>query len=87
MRGFKLSADDLVGQSLSQERGLRAAQPFPDPGLDINAQDKNHITPSYLQSNFGLTQIVQALLDHGANVDATINGDYVSWYQKLQGKY
>jgi len=58
------------GQYGSQERGVGVAQLLLECGVDINAQDENHTTPSHLQSNFGPVQIAQALLDHGADVNA-----------------
>ena len=55
--------------------------------MDINAQNENHMTLSDLQSNFGPVQIAQALLDHGANVNAGINEGETSSCQELEGEY
>jgi ankyrin repeat protein len=58
-------------------------------GMDINAQDENHNlkTPSHLQSNFGLVQMAQALLNHGANVNAGNNRGGTLLCQELEGEY
>ena len=45
------------------------------------------MTPSHLQSNFGPVQIAQALLDHGANVNAGNNEGETSLYQELEDEY
>ena len=55
--------------------------------MDINAQYENHTTLSHLQSNVGPVQIAQALLDHGANINARNNGGETSLYPRLKGKY
>lgn len=62
------------GQCGSQKRSVGDAQPLLERGMDTNAQDEKHLTPSHLQSIFGQVQIAQALLDHGANVNAGSNG-------------
>jgi ankyrin repeat protein len=45
------------------------------------------MTSSHSQSNFGPVQIAQALLDHGANVNAEINEGETSLCQELEGEY
>jgi ankyrin repeat protein len=52
---------------------------------DNNPQDANPMTPFRSQSNFGPVQIAQALLDHGANVNAGNNMDETSLYRGLEG--
>jgi ankyrin repeat protein len=39
----------------------------------IKIHGENRMMPSHLQSDFGPVQIAQALLDHGANVNAGIS--------------
>lgn len=59
----------------------------PERGVDIDdgpAQDESHLTPSHLQSNFSPAQIVQVLLDHGANPSG---GGKSSFSKELKGKY
>ena len=79
----------LRGQYVSQELGLVVAQLLPEHGEDINFPDEIHRTPppSYdLRSNFGPVEILQALLDHGANVNGGNNRGEPPLYQELEGK-
>jgi ankyrin repeat protein len=39
-------------------------------GADVNAQDKNNVTPLHLASCKGWLSIARMLLDHGANANA-----------------
>jgi len=77
------------GQYGSPGRVVGVAQPLLERGVGINAQDEGHImmTPSHLQYHFGPAEIAQALLDHGANVNARINGGETSLYQEFGGEY
>jgi ankyrin repeat protein len=75
------------GQYGSQECGVGVLQPYPERDADINAQDENNMTPSCLKSDFGLVQMAQALLDHGANVNTGNNWGEISSYQELEGEY
>jgi len=75
------------GQYGSRERGVSVAQLLPEHGVDTNAKDDNYMTPSHWQSVFGPAQIAQALLDHGAYVNAGNNGGGTSLYQELEGEY
>jgi hypothetical protein len=59
----------------------------PDRGADNNVQDENPMTLFCSQCDFGRLQIAQALLDHGANVNAGNNVDETSLYRELEGKY
>jgi ankyrin repeat protein len=38
--------------------------------VDVNALDENHTTPLHLASSYGLLDIAQLLLDHGATANA-----------------
>jgi ankyrin repeat protein len=49
-----------------------------DDGVDINEKNEHHMTPSHPNSNFGPIQMAQALLKHGANVNAGNNGGKAS---------
>ncbi len=75
------------GQYGSRERGVGVAQLLLERGMDINAQDEDRMTPSHLQSHFSPAETAQALLDHGANVNARINGGEISLYQEFEGEY
>ena len=57
----------------------------PYRGADSNLQDADPKTPFHSQHDFGPVQIAQALLDHGANVNAGNNVDETSLYG--EGKY
>ena len=63
----------------------------PERGVDIKgrpAQEESYLTLSRLQSNFSLTQLVQALLDQGANSDGAYYGrGETSLSKELKGKY
>ena len=82
-----LSESQTYDTSRGGVRGARVAQLLPERGVDIYVRDKNRVTPSYLQINFGPVQVAQALLDRGANVNAGSNGDETSLYQELEGEY
>ena len=70
-----------------RERGVGNAQLSLERGVDFNAQEKIDMLPSYLWSNFGPVQIVQALLDHGASVNTRNNGGETSPYLESEGEY
>jgi ankyrin repeat protein len=53
-------------------------------GADNSMQGEN---PMMLQCDFGRLQVAQALLDHGANINAGNNVDETSLYRELEGKY
>ena len=59
----------------------------PYRSTDNNLQDAGPKTPFDSQHDFGPVQIAQALLDHGANVNAGNNADETSVYRALEGKY
>lgn len=52
--------------------------------MNIDVHAENHITLSHLESNFDLVQIVEALLERGANLNA---GGETSSCQELEGEY
>ena len=56
---------------------LRGAQRAIDDGADVNVQDEYGLTALMQASNYGkgYTEIVKLLLDHGADVNMTSNGD------------
>lgn len=62
----------LRGQYGSWGRGVGVAQ-LPESDVE-NTQDESQMTSSYLRSKFGPVQTAQALLNHGANVNAGNNG-------------
>jgi ankyrin repeat protein len=68
-----------------RELSAGVVQLVPEPDVDIDVQERDHV----LRSNFGLVRIVQALLDHGANVNAGRSGGETSFklYQELEGEY
>ena len=88
MEFIELNADISVGHYHSRERGVRVGveQLLPERGVDTNVQDENQMTPLHLRSNFGPVQIAQALLDHGANVNAGINAGSTSASQESEGE-
>ena len=75
------------GQYGSGERVIGVAQHSQEGGMDLNAQDKNQITPSYLLSNPGPLQIAILLLHHGANLDARKNEGENSLCRETEGEY
>jgi ankyrin repeat protein len=58
-------------------------------GADNSMQDENPMTLFHSQCDFGRLQIAQALLDHGANVEAGNDVDEASFYREreLEGQY
>ena len=74
------------GQYSSRDRSASGTQLLPERGVGINVQG-NHVTPSHLQSDFGPVEVAQALLDRGANVNASNDGSESSLYQGLEGGY
>jgi ankyrin repeat protein len=56
----------------------------PERGVGINVQAEHHMALSNLESNFGLVQMVEALLERGANINA---GGETSICQELEGEY
>lgn len=73
------------GQSSSQERGVGVTRAFVEHAVesDIDAQVEHHVTPSLTHPNFGPTQLAQALLEYGANVNAGNGGGKTSFSQGL----
>jgi ankyrin repeat protein len=58
------------GKYTSQEHGVGIARLLLERGVDVNAQRKNLFTPLHLAAFKGRLEIVQLLLDHGANATA-----------------
>ena len=52
----------------SQEKGANTARLLLERGVDVNARRKDGWTPLHLAAYKGRVKVVQALLDHGANV-------------------
>ena len=86
--GWNFNADTSVGHYRSRERGVLvgAEQILPERGVDINVQDEDQMTSLHQRSGFGPVQIAQALLDHGANVNAGINAGESSPSQGSEGE-
>jgi ankyrin repeat protein len=73
--GANASAENAQGQTplhlvpqgpyFSQGDGVDATQLLLEHGVDVNAQDKNHATPSNLASCYGRTKIATLLLQYG----------------------
>ena len=72
------------GRYGSRERGTGAVQLLLERGVDIKAQDEDHMALTHLQSNFGQAPIVHAPLDHDANVNAGSSG---SLNRESEGEY
>ena len=60
------------GQYNSQDQrdGVSIVQLLLERGANVNAQDKDHLTPLHLACYNGKLEIVRALLSHGASVNA-----------------
>ena len=92
-RGANANAEDNNGKTplhiLSEHRIYddddSVLQSTPYRGADINLQDADPMTPLLSQHDFDPVQIAQALLDHGANVNAGNNIDKAPSYLKLEG--
>ena len=63
------------GEYRSQEDGVRVAQLLLERGSDVNTPCKDHWTPLRAASYFGKVGIVRLLLDHGADSEASAEGD------------
>ena len=70
-----------------RERGLSVLQQSLERTVDLNAQDKNQITPSYLQPNLGPFQMATLLFYHGANLDARKIAGESSLSQQIKGEH
>ena len=83
MELIEIKAASSIGYYGPQERSVQVAQLLPE--LDINTHDENP-TRLELQPNFGPVQIAQALLEHGANANAGINGGETTSSQEPDGE-
>lgn len=50
-------------------------------GGDINARNKNGLTPFVLASKNGLTEIIRVLVQHGSNSDTHTNTNLISFWR------
>jgi hypothetical protein len=83
---IELYVDPFVDNKIA-ETGQHGSREHNERGVDMNAQDASQLTPSRFPSNFGLVELVQVLLDHGANVNAWRNGGEALSNQESEGEY
>lgn len=86
MEFIEIKSVSSIGHYGSRVRSARVGVSQLFPELDINLRAENSVTRLDSQPNFGPVQIVQALLDHGANVNAGINGGETSSSQEPEGE-
>ena len=58
-----------------------------EPGVDVNARDEDQATPLHIASNWGLADLVEVLLDHGARADAEDIWGNTPLHQVVIGDY
>jgi hypothetical protein len=74
------------GYCSSRERECDLAWPV-EYDADLDVEEDNQMTPTYLQSDTGPFQIAVLLLYYGANHTVGNNGGASSIYQEIKGEY
>jgi ankyrin repeat protein len=77
---------NLVSQgNHADERGIGIARLLLERGVDVNARTKKNVVPLHWAAHKGRLTIVQALLDHGANVDVETEWGDTALHQVSRG--